>query len=595
MHVRERLDALREQMRAKGLAAYIVPSTDPHLSEYLPPCWERRAYISGFTGSAGDVVVTLDDAGLWTDGRYFLQAERELAGSGMHLFKQGLPGVPSIEEFFTRAVLAGQKVGADPQVLSVARAAQLQAALAKQNAQLKFVPQNLVDRVWRDRPALPRTPLVVHPKKFAGETVASKLRRIRKEMAQAHCDAHVISALDAIMWVLNVRGRDVDFNPVAIAYLVIETDTATLFVDPRKVTPEVIKHLGQDVQVRPYSETGPALRALGQAHQRVWVDEGNASRWIVERLRGAALHRAMSCVTSMKARKNATEQEGMRTAHRRDGVAMVRFLKWLEENLEGGDLTELGAAAMLEAIRAEGQYFQGLSFRTISGYAEHGAIIHYSVDESTDVPLRAKGIYLLDSGAQYLDGTTDITRTLLLGGKATAAQKEQYTRVLMGHIELARVKFPTATRGLRLDTLARMHLWQAGLDYMHGTGHGVGAHLNVHEGPQSIGPRCTGYALEPGNVMSNEPGYYENGSHGIRIENLVLVQPDEKFSTPAAPWLRFETLTLCPIDTALVNVKLLGEAHRTWLNDYHRRVVKELSPLLDKAHVKWLKEKCRAV
>lgn len=595
MHVRERLDALRQEMRAKDLSAYIIPSTDPHLSEYLPACWERRAFISGFTGSAGDVVVTLDGAGLWTDGRYFLQAERELRGSGMDLFKQGLPGVPSIEDFFARSVQPGQRVGADPQVLSVARAGQLERSLARHGARLQLIPQNLVDRVWKDRPALPRTPLVVHPKKFAGETVASKLRRIRKEMAQVQCDAHVVSALDAIMWVLNLRGRDVDFNPVAIGYLIIELDTATFFVDPRKVTPEITKHLGTEVAVRPYKETGAALRVLGKAGRRVWVDEGNASRWIVERLRGAQLHRAMSCTTPMKARKNPTEQEGMRAAHRRDGVAMVRFLKWLEENVGGGDLTEISAAAMLEAIRAEGEHFRGLSFRTISGYAEHGAIIHYSVDESTDVPLRAKGIYLLDSGAQYLDGTTDITRTILLGGKATAAQKEQYTRVLLGHIELARVRFPAGTRGLRLDTLARMHLWEAGLDYLHGTGHGVGSHLNVHEGPQSIGPRCSGHALEAGNVMSNEPGFYENGSHGIRIENLVMVQPEEKLSRPGAPWLQFETLTLCPIDTALVNVQLLGAKHRKWLDDYHRRVVKELSPLLDAAHVKWLKQKCRPV
>lgn len=595
MSVRDRVEALREQMRAKGLSAYIVPSTDPHLSEYLPACWERRAFVSGFTGSAGDVVVTLDDAGLWTDGRYFLQAEQQLVGSGITLFKQGVPGVPTIEEYFARTLQAGQKVGADPQVLSVARAAQLERAVADAGAKLVLVPQNLVDRVWKDRPALPRTPLVVHPKKFAGESVASKLRRIRKEMEQVSCDAHVVSALDAIMWTLNVRGRDVDFNPVAIGYLVIEKDVATLFVDPRKMTPEVSKHFGDDVRVRPYTEAGGALRVLGTQRARVWVDQANASRWIVERLRGATLHRATSCITPMKARKNPTEQEGMRAAHRRDGVAMVRFLKWLEENVGAGDLTEIGASAMLEAIRAEGQYFQGLSFGTISGYAAHGAIIHYSADETTDVPLRPKGIYLLDSGAQYLDGTTDITRTLLLGGRATAAQKEQYTRVLMGHIELASAKFPVGTRGLRLDTFARMHLWQAGLDYMHGTGHGVGAHLNVHEGPQSIGPRCTGAALEAGNVMSNEPGFYENGSHGIRIENLVMVQPDEALSKNGAQWLRFETLTLCPIDTQLVNVKLLSEAHRKWLNAYHQRVVKELAPALDASHVRWLKEKCRAV
>ena len=595
MEVRERLEALREQMKAKGLVAYVVPGTDPHQSEYLPDCWQRRAFISGFTGSAGDVVVTLDGAGLWTDGRYFLQAERELAGSGIELFRLGLPDVPTVEQFLASVVGAGDAVGVDPRLLSVSRAAAIEQLLSGRGARLKTISTNLVDRVWRGQPSLPRSPLVVQPSRFAGETVASKLKRIRRRMQERACDAHVISALDAIMWVTNLRGRDVDFNPVAIAYLVIESDVATLFVDPRKVTTAVEKHLGKRVVVRPYREAGAALRALGQAHEKVWVDEGSASRWMLDRLRGARLHREASCVTAMKARKNATEQEGMREAHRRDGVAMVRFLKWLEEAVPEGDVTELSAAATLEAFRAEGDHFQGLSFRTISGYAEHGAVIHYSVDESTDVPLRPRGIYLVDSGAQYLDGTTDITRTLLLGGRASAAQKGQYTRVLMGHVELATARFPEGTRGLRLDTLARMHLWQAGLDYMHGTGHGVGAHLNVHEGPQSIGPRCQGAAIEPGNVMSNEPGYYEDGSHGIRIENLVLAVEDEEVSTQDRPWLRWETLTLCPIDVSLIKTSLLGEAHRKWLNAYHRRVVRELAPRLDAEHTRWLRRRCQAI
>lgn len=593
MNVRERVDALRASMRARGLTAYLVPGTDPHQSEYLPDRWQRRVFISGFTGSAGDVLVTLDDAGLWTDGRYFLQAERALEGSGIRLFRAGMPGVPTIEEHLARSTGPDDVVGVDPRVVSAGRARRLQDAVASSGARLKTVAANLVDGVWRGQPRLPRTPLLVQPRRFAGETLASKLKRVRKAMVESDVDAHVVSALDAIMWTTNLRGRDVDFNPVAISYLVIERETATLFVDPVKVTDAVRRHLAPHVDVRAYRDAGAALRTLGRAQRRVWIDEASTSRWIVDRLRGASLHAATSPITAMKARKNETERQGMRDAHRRDGVAMVRFLRWLEEEVPSGDVTERSAAAMLEAIRAEGEHFQGLSFRTISGYAAHGAIIHYSVDETTDVPLRSKGIYLLDSGAQYLDGTTDITRTLCLGGRASAAQKAQATRVLMGHIELATARFPAGTTGVRLDTLARMHLWKAGLEYRHGTGHGVGAHLNVHEGPQSISPRGTAAALEDGNVLSNEPGYYEDGSHGIRIENLVLVTRDEEFSTRDDEWLVFETLTLCPIDTSLVDPRLLPGAHRKWLDAYHRRVKKELSPLLAPADRRWLAAKCR--
>jgi len=593
MNVRERIEALREQMRAKGLTAYVVPGTDPHQSEYLPDRWQRRAFISGFTGSAGDVLVTLDDAGLWTDGRYFLQAERELEGTGVRLFRGGMPGVPTLENHLAETMGRDDVVGIDPRVVSPRRARGFEDALATTGARFKPVSTNLVDRAWKGQPALPRTPLRVQSKRFAGETVASKLRRVRQEMVEVGVEAHVVAALDAVMWTTNLRGRDVDFNPVAIAYLVIERETATLFVDPVKVTPEVEKHLGKHVGVRPYEQTGAALRELAKAGKRVWIDGGTSSRWIADRLKGASLHVSASPITAMKARKNPTELEGMRAAHVRDGVAMVRFLRWLEAEVPSGDVTEITAAATLESIRAEGDHYQGLSFRTISGYADHGAIIHYSVNASTDVTLKPKGIYLVDSGAQYLDGTTDITRTLLLGGKATSAQRKQYTRVLMGHIELAMARFPAGVTGVRLDTFARMHLWKVGLDYRHGTGHGVGAHLNVHEGPQSISPRPDGAPLEAGNVLSNEPGYYEDGSHGIRVENLVAVVVDEEFAQPNATWLRFETLTLCPIDVSLVDPRSLTDAHRKWLNAYHRRVKAELSPLLSAGDRKWLATKCK--
>ncbi len=593
VEVRERVAALRERLNEKGYRACLIPSTDPHLSEYVPDCWQRRAWISGFTGSAGDVVVTADAAGLWTDGRYFLQAERQLRGTGIELFRQGMPGVPSVEEYLASICGEGDRVAADPQVLAISRAAALEAALRERGARLALPGRNLVDAVWKGRPRLPSAPLRPHPTRFAGESLTSKLRRLRRALDDAGCEALVVSALDEIMWALNLRGRDVDYNPVAISYFVLERDRATLYVDPRKLTPAVRRHLGSRVATRPYREAGKGLRELGRSGRRVWVDRGNSSRWILDRLRGARLHLAPGPIAPMKARKNPVEQEGMRAAHRRDGVAMVRFLHWLEQEVRKGTVTEIGASDRLEALRAEGEHFQGLSFGTISGYAEHGAIIHYSATAETDVPLRPDGIYLLDSGAQYLDGTTDITRTLLLGGRATREQKERFTRVLMGHIDLAMARFPGGVRGLRLDTLARMPLWQAGLDYRHGTGHGVGSHLNVHEGPQSIGPRCTGAALEAGNVLSNEPGYYEDGAYGIRIENLVLVVENTTLGAPGESWLEFETLTLCPIDRRLIAPKLLRPDQKRWLDAYHRRVRRELSPALDRAERRWLAQACR--
>jgi Xaa-Pro aminopeptidase len=593
MQVSDRVKAVRKEMAARGLDAWLVPSTDPHLSEYVPDCWQRRGWVSGFDGSAGDVVITAKRAALWTDGRYFLQAEQQLAGTGVELMRMGVEGVPSIEDFLVDQLKVGAVVGCDPQVLSVSRAEGLEAGLKASGRKLKFTTTNLVDRVWADQPPLPRQPLRVQPTKYAGETLARRLKRTRAHMDAVGADAHVLSALDAIMWATNLRGRDVDCNPVAISYLVVERKNATLYVDPAQVTPAVERHLGKHVRLRPYRDAGAGLRELAKRSNKVWVDAGDCTRWVLDRLKGAALHREMSCVTFMKSRKNPVEQEGMRAAHVRDGVAMVKFLRWLDENIGRTRITEISAADRLEAFRAEGKLFQGLSFRTISGYAAHGAIIHYSVDETTDIELKPKGIYLVDSGAQYLDGTTDITRTVLLGKSATREQKERFTRVLMGHIELGRVRFPAGTRGLRLDTLARMHLWEAGLDYRHGTGHGVGAHLNVHEGPMSIGPRCTGVPLEEGQVLSNEPGYYEDGQYGIRIENLVLVQNDVKHSRNGDKWHCFEDLTLCPIDQRLIEPRLLNGTHRKWLDTYHKRVQKTLSPLLGREDRAWLKEACR--
>ena len=588
MKTRDKIAALRRLMAERGLAAYLVPSTDPHQSEYVPECWRRRAWASGFNGSAGDLLVTARQAGLWTDGRYFLQAEGQLDGSGVKLFRMGDPGVPTLHAYLAKILKDGDQLGIDPATVSAAEARRLEAAVNVVHARIRFLEENLVDAIWSDRPQRPGRSIVNHPRKFAGETVASKLKVVRAAMAERKVTALVIPVLDQIAWLYNIRGGDVQYNPVAIGYALVTTKEAFLFAGADTVSPEVEKALAPSVRVRPYELFGDALRALAAEKSRTWIDEGTASRWTADLLAGCELVTEASPVLLPRARKNPVEIAGMKAAHVRDGVAMVRFLRWLEQEVPLGTVTELYAADKVDAFRADGQQFRGPSFDTISGYLGDGAIIHYRVTTETDQALKPEGIYLIDSGGQYLDGTTDITRTVLLGKKATREQKESFTRVLRGHIALARVAFPAGTRGPRLDTLARIPLWDAGLDYNHGTGHGVGAYLGVHEGPQSIGTREANAVLEPGNILSNEPGYYEPGAYGIRIENLILVTEDSVRTRPGKLWLRFETITLCPIDTRLVEPKLLSADEKKWLNEYHAVVRKVLSPQLDAPERRWL-------
>ncbi|MCB9466145.1 MAG: aminopeptidase P family N-terminal domain-containing protein [Candidatus Eisenbacteria bacterium] len=593
MKPKQRIAALREQLDRHGLDAYLVPSTDPHQSEYVPECWQRRQWISGFTGSAGEVVVTKKHAGLWTDGRYFLQAEDELRGSGMHLHRTGQPGVLSIEAMLGKTLPAGAKVGVDPQTLSIDRAASLETALGDYGLSLVFTPNNLVDAARGEDIQLPHGEAFALATKYSGESTSSKLRRLRKEMKEQRADAHVLSALDSVAWLFNIRGRDVTFNPVAIAYAIVTDKKATLYIDDAKVTPALRKALGSSVTLRAYGEFAPALAELGASGSVVWMDRKSASRWMLDLLGDAKRIEKTSPVVLMKAAKNGIEIEGMKRAHVRDGVAMVRFLRWVEEAAPDGGLTEISAADQLESFRAEGDLFQGLSFRTISGYAGHGAIIHYTVTPRTDVDIKAEGIYLLDSGGQYLDGTTDITRTILLGRRATKEQKERFTRVLKGHIAISRARFPKGTLAPALDVLARKALWDVDLDYNHGTGHGVGCFLNVHEGPRNIGTRPDGgYPLEAGNVLSNEPGYYKPGEYGIRIENLVLVVEDSVSKDNGKTYYRFEDLTVCPIDARLIDLKLLDPAEKKWVDTYHKHVKKTLSPFLEKEDREWLADAC---
>lgn len=589
--IRDRLKRLRRQMARHHVDAYLVPSADPHQSEHVADCWKRREWISGFTGSAGDVVVTRRQAALWTDGRYRLQAAQQLEGTSIQLLTSGQSNVPLLPEWLVQTLKRGQVLGVDPRVVSHATAKRLQTALNRGGIKIKAVAPNLVDAIWLDQPSLPQGPVELHPQRFSGESAARKLRRLREILRRTKVDAQVITALDAIAWLFNIRGRDVPYNPVAMAYAIVTRRRALLFCDAHKMSDGVRRALQRVADIYPYAAFDGALAALGQ-HPRiktVWADARTVSLHVVQRLRACQVVVRQSPIVRMKARKNRVEVAGACAAHQRDGVAMVRFLRWLHENVGSGALTELAASAEVRAYRAGGEHYRGESFAAISGYGPHGAIVHYAPTSATDSRLRPKGLYLIDSGGQYLDGTTDITRTVLLGGRATRDQRECFTRVLKGHIALARCRFPAGTTGRQLDVLARQHLWRVGLDYAHGTGHGVGSYLGVHEGPQSISLRDPGVPLEPGNVLSNEPGYYLEGKYGIRIENLMLVVPDAQLSARAGhPFLRFETLTLCPIDTRLVEPRLLEHEELAWLNAYHAHLREVLVPLLSPAARTWL-------
>ncbi|MBP7669496.1 MAG: aminopeptidase P family protein [Candidatus Eisenbacteria bacterium] len=587
MTSREKVAALRRLMKKEGMHAYLVPSNDPHLSEYVPECWKRRQWVSGFTGSAGDVVVFLNEAGLWTDSRYFLQAERQLDGETIKLFKQGLPDTPSIDDYLIKRLKRGQAVGIDPQVISEERAAALTKTLDERGIRLRFTP-NLVDPLWDDRPPMPRGAIDRHADRFAGETAEAKLARVREELIKADADAHIVTALDAIAWLFNIRGTDVEFNPVVIAYAIVGRRSAELFLDRAKVGAKMQAWLNGFVKVRSYEEAGDAFRALGKRKARVMIDAGATNRWVVERLKGATIRRAPSPIQKMKAVKNETQIRGLRNAHRRDGVAMVRFLHWLENRLKERTLRELDVAEKCDAFRAEEAMHRGPSFDTIVGFGANGAVVHYSPVTGENAKVGKRGILLIDSGGQYLDGTTDITRTITIG-EPSAREKELFTRVLKGHINLARTPFPRNMTGIRLEILARQALWEGGVEYGHGTGHGVGQYLSVHEGPVGFSPRALA-PLEPGNFISLEPGCYSTGKYGFRTENLVIVVKDKKRSTKEQEWCALEALTLCPIDRKLIEPALLSKEERDWLNEYHARVMKELSPRLAPEVSAWLAE-----
>lgn len=589
--INNRIAALRAHIAQEQIQAFIIPSTDPHLSEYVAPHWQSREWISGFTGSAGTVVVTAKDAGLWTDSRYFLQAARQLEGTCITLYKEMLPETPNIPEFLSAHLQEGDCVGIDGKMFSAEEVEHLQKELKKSGIRIKSIADP-IQLLWTDRPAMPLAPAFVYDTKYAGMSFTEKLPAVRQAMEAAGADSLLLSALDEIAWLLNIRGNDVHCNPVVVSYLLIEKDKVNYFVQPQKVTPELTEYFNVNgISVHPYEEIGDYLNSFN-AHS-ILMNPAKTNYAIYSAIRpGCLIINGASPVALLKAIRNKQEIAGIHAAMQRDGVALVKFLKWLDEAVPAGKETEISVDKKLHTFRAAQPLYMGESFDTIAGYKEHGAIVHYEATPETDVTLKSEGFLLLDSGAQYLDGTTDITRTIALG-PLTEEEKTDYTLILKGHIALAMAVFPEGTRGAQLDVLARMPIWKERMNYLHGTGHGVGHFLNVHEGPQSIRMNENPVALQPGMVTSNEPGVYKAGSHGIRTENLVLTVPAGEGMF--GKYLKFETLTLCPICRKGIIKELLTAEEIGWLNNYHRTVYEKLSPDLNNDEREWLKEACKAV
>lgn len=590
-----RLDALRKELAARGLDGFVIPLSDEHMSEYVGEYAQRLRWLTGFDGSAGTAVVLAERAAIFVDGRYTLQARDQVDAN---LWDHESVPQTSPAKWLRAQAGAGARIGYDPWLHSRSWTEATAKALGKAGAALVAVDSNPLDAIWTDRPAPSAAPAILHPECFAGRSSAEKLADVSGWLRAEGLDAVVIAALDSIAWLFNIRGSDVARTPVVLAFAIVDSKgDADLFVTPGKIPPEVATHLGQAVQVRPRDDFTAALEAL--AGKRVAVDKERCVAAIFDRLEQGwaelAIHRDPTVLP--RAVKNRVEQAGHRAAQLRDGAAVARFLHWLSAEAPKGGVSELDAAERLHALRRETGELRDLSFDTISGSGPNGAIVHYRVSEETNRRLEPGSVYLVDSGGQYADGTTDITRTVWIGGGDPPAEvRERFTRVLKGHIALATASFPRGTAGYQLDTLARQFLWQAGLDYAHGTGHGVGSFLSVHEGPQRISKAAGGQAgteqeLLPGMIISNEPGYYKSGAYGIRIENLVLVEPRE-IAGAEGDWLGFETLTLVPIDRTLVAPALLSSAEKDWWNAYHARVAKALAPQLEGEALAWLRDAC---
>lgn len=589
-NIPEHIAALREAMKQHKIDAYIIPTSDPHMSEYPADCWKYREWISGFTGSAGTVIITADKAGLWTDSRYFLQASTQLEGTGIELFKMMLPETPTIPEFLTHELKEGQTVGLNGETYSLADARSLEKALAEKEIKLN-TNASLIDPIWKERPAIPEAPMFEMPIELSGKSTEDKLIDINKMLHKAGADCTILSALDEVAWTFNIRGTDVAYNPVVISYAFVSEKESVLFVNPKKIPAEIAEHLKKEgVTLADYGMLATFLSRLPE-QTRVFIDSKRTNVAIYNALpKSSILIEGTSPANHLKSIKNETEIKGFRNAVLKDGIAMTKFYFWLEKMLKAGEkVTELSAAAKLTALRSEQPQYVMDSFASISSYGPHGAVVHYSPTPETDTELKTDSLYLLDSGAQYLDGTTDITRTIALCDEPSEQMKKDFTRALKGTIGIAKCKFPAGIRGCLIDAFARKALWDAGINYLHGTCHGIGHCLNVHEGPQSIRMEENPVILEPGMVMSDEPAMYRPGEYGIRTENMILIREDSE--TEFGKFLGFETLTLCYIDTKLVIPSMLSVREHAWLNKYHQMVYDLVSPHLTEEEKAWLKEK----
>ncbi len=592
-NINQRLASLREVMKREHLAAFIFPSTDAHQSEYVADHWLGRAWISGFNGSAGTAVVTMTSAALWTDSRYFLAAEEQLHGTEFQLMKLRIPGTPSIAEWLGKelADVASPEVGLDGWVNSYAATSSLISDLRKAGGITMRTNLDPLAEIWKDRPSIPENPVEIQPLEYAGEDATSKIQRIRKALRTYHADGILVSALDDIAWTLNLRGTDVHCNPVFVSYLLIASDKVSLFVDEAKVSAEVRAYLeAYGVSLYNYNKVEDGLKAYSEYN--ILLDGNETSYYLWKTVRCQEIVSHTSPIPAMKAVKSEAEIAGYRRAMLRDGVAMVKFLKWLVPAVEAGGQTEISIDRKLTSLRAEQDLFRDISFDTIAGYQAHGAIVHYEASPETDAPLKPEGLLLLDSGAQYQDGTTDITRTIALG-PVTEEMKHIYTLVLKGHIQLELAKFPDGASGTQLDALARESMWREGLNFLHGTGHGVGSYLNVHEGPHQVRMEYMPAPLRAGMTVTDEPGLYLAGKFGVRIENTLLIK--DYMETEFGKFLQMESLTLCPIDTAPVDVDMLLPEELNWLNSYHAEVYAKLAPYLDEEEQIWLKNATKPI
>ena len=591
--INQRLESLREVMKREHLAAFIFPSTDAHQSEYVADHWMGRAWISGFNGSAGTAVVTMHSAALWTDSRYFLAAEEQLQGTEFQLMKLKIPGTPSIAEWLGKELMdvESPEVGLNGWVNSYSSTSGLIADLRKAGGITVRTNFDPLEEIWKDRPTIPLNPVEIQPMEYAGEEASSKIERIRKALRAQHADGMLVSALDDIAWTLNLRGTDVHCVPVFVSYLLIASDKVSLFVDDAKVSSEIRAYLESNgVSIYKYNKVEEELKAYSEYN--ILLDGNETSYYLWKAVKCQEIVHASSPIPAMKAVKNGAEIAGYRRAMLKDGVALVKFLKWLLPAVEAGGETEISIDKKLTALRAEQKLFRDISFDTIAGYQAHGAIVHYEATPETDIPLKPEGLLLLDSGAQYQDGTTDITRTIALG-PITEEMKHIYTLVLKAHIQLELAKFPDGASGTQLDALGRECMWREGLNFLHGTGHGVGSYLSVHEGPHQIRMEYMPTPLRAGMTLTDEPGLYLAGKFGVRIENTVLLS--DYMKTEFGMFLQIEPLTLCPIDTAPIDLTMLMPEELAWLNEYHAKVYAELAPYLDEDEKKWLENATKAI